>query len=125
MRKIVFILLAFIGFSFSVQAQTALDLAIENNTVQTLSNISITSQVEMKTFTNVPPGGYAGGNLQLNLTEDVTITFFYSTTPKGAVARIYNTDLHVPDATINVQPGLNIYQLHAPISGGAIIVKID
>ncbi|MBV8253122.1 MAG: hypothetical protein JO154_10985 [Chitinophaga sp.] len=125
MRKTIFILLAFIGLSFSAHAQTALDLAVDNYTGATLSNISFTSQVEMKTFTNIAPGGGATGVLQLNLTEDVTITFFYSTMPRGAVAKVYNTDLNIPDATFNVQPGLNIFQLHAPISGGAIKVVIN
>ncbi len=125
MRKTIFILLAFIGLSFGVQAQTALDLAVDNHTGETLSNISFTSQVQMKSYTNIAPGGSVTDNFSLFLDQGVTITIFFSTVPRGAVARIYNHDLNTPDGTINIQPGLNVFQLNAPIADGAIIVVID
>ncbi|RAJ77570.1 hypothetical protein CLV59_107337 [Chitinophaga dinghuensis] len=127
MRKIIFVLLAFIGLSFGVQAQsTTLDLAVENNTGEILSNISFTSPLQMRSYNNLAAGGgLVTDNFTLDRTQEVTITIFFSTVPRGAVARIYNSNLNTPDGTLNIQPGLNIFHLSPTISDGAIIVVIN
>lgn len=136
MRRITFILslvIAFVSLSSFTgitkkvnYLSTANDLYVQNNTDKVLSNISFTSSLDMVTFTNVPgAGGNQSGSVHHDPADDITIAFFFSNVPAGAVARIYNIDPAVPDGVVNVHAGLNVFQLKGPIAPGAIRVYID
>lgn len=102
------------------------DLYVQNSTNRAVTSISFTATTVMETFSNIAPGDNKAGALAYTPSDMVTVSFFFASLPPGgATVKIYNSDMHSPDGAFKVQPGLNTFQLNAPLHPGGIIVVFE